>query len=373
MRANRRTAGGGRSRFALWALALSAGALFASRKPRERGRIARAEATGSRGASQAEPASFGDSRGRQAETPSEIPARGWKDILLRVWQNVSRHRVLSIAGGIAYFELLAIFPAIAALVSLYGLFADPKQVGQMLDQASGVLPGGMIQVLHDQISRIAAQSNGRLGFAFIVGLIISLWSANSGLKALFDALNIVYDEPEKRGFFRLNAVTLGSTAGAVVLLLAAMAVIAVIPQALHLIGFGALVKVLIDVLRWPALLLLLGFGLALLYRYGPSRNTARWRWVSWGSAAATIAWIVVSMLFSWYAAHFGSYNKTYGSLGAVIGFMTWLWISAVVVLLGAELDAEMEHQTARDSTTGREKPMGRRGAKMADTLGAAQD
>jgi membrane protein len=312
-------------------------------------------------------------RGRFADTPSEIPARGWKDILLRVWQNISRHRILAIAAGIAYYELLAIFPAIAAFVSIYGLFSDPASVGTMLDHVSGFLPGGAVQVIRDQITYIASQAHGRLGLTFVISLAISLWSANAGMKALFDALNIVYEETEKRSFLKLNAITLACTLGTMVFLLFSVALVTVLPVALQYVGLQEVTKLLVDILRWPILLLIVSLALALLYRYGPSRRTAQWRWISWGSAFAAIAWLAASMLFSWYATNFGSYNRTFGSLGAVAGFMTWLWLSAIVVLIGAELDAEMEHQTARDTTTGHPKPMGRRGARMADTVGPAQD
>jgi membrane protein len=312
-------------------------------------------------------------RGRLADSPSDIPVRGWKDILLRMWQNISRHRVLAIAAGVAYYELLAIFPGIAAFLSIYGLFADPASVSAMLDQAAGVLPGGAVQVIHDQIGNITAQGGGKLGLALLISLAISLWSANAGLKALVDALNVVYGETEKRSFLKLSALTLACTLGTMLFLMLSMATLAVLPVALEFVGLQAVTKLLIDVSRWPILFLLIVVALTLLYRYGPSRSRAQWRWVSLGSGFASIAWLAASMLFSWYAASFGNFNKTYGSLGAVAGFMTWLWISAIVILVGAELDAEMEHQTARDTTTGEEKPMGRRGAWVADTVGPAQD
>jgi len=312
-------------------------------------------------------------RGRLADSPTDMPSRGWKDVVLRVWQNISRHRVLSIAAGVTYYELLAIFPGVAAFISIYGLFANPAGVGALLDQASGFLPGGAVQVIRDQIGNITAQGGGKRGLALLISLVISLWSANAGLKAIVDALNVVYGEAEKRSFFKLNAFTLACTLGTMLFLMLSMATMAVLPVALDLVGLQAVTKLLIDVLRWPILLLLIGLALTLLYRYGPSRKWAQWRWDSFGSGFAGVAWLAASMLFSWYAANFGSYNKTYGSLGAVAGFMTWLWISAIVILVGAELDAEMEHQTARDTTSGPPKPMGRRSAWVADTVGPAQD
>jgi membrane protein len=311
-------------------------------------------------------------RGRLANSPSEIPARGWKDILLRVYSNISEHRVLALAAGMTYYSLLAIFPAIAALVAVYGLFADPTAITRHLDQVSGILPGGAVDVAKDQLTRVASKGSGTLGTTFVIGLVISLWSANAAMKSLFDTLNIVYGEREKRGFLRLNAVSLSFTLAGIIFVLAALGAVVVIPVVLNFIGLSNFADLMLRIARWPAMFIAVALALALIYRYGPSREAPQWRWITWGSAAAAVLWLVASALFSLYAASFGKFNETYGSLGAVIGFMTWLWISAIVILLGAELDAEMEHQTARDTTTGSPKPMGTRGARMADTVGAAE-
>ena len=302
-------------------------------------------------------------------TPSEIPARGWKDILVRTYGELGEDRVVAIAAGVTFYVLLAIFPAIAALVSLYGLFADPQTIGTHLKDAGAVLPGGAVDIIGEQINSLVAQGGKTLGLTFFTGLAISLWSANAGIKALIDALNVVYGEKEKRGFFKLNALSLTFTVGIIAFMLLAMGAMVALPIVLDQVGLGRLTEVLIKLARWPVMFLAAALVIALLYRYGPSRDTAKWRWVSWGSALAAIVWIVASILFSWYAANFGSYNKTYGSLGAAIGFMTWIWISTIVILVGAELDAEMEHQTARDTTEGKPRPMGARGARMADTIG----
>jgi membrane protein len=317
-------------------------------------------------------AAEGDSRGRYAEAPQHIPAAGWKDILLRVWKEASKDRLVSVAAGVTFYALLAIFPAIAALVSLYGLFADPASISTHLQSMQGVLPGGALEVVGDQVTRISSQPRESLGFSFALGLAISLWSANAGMKAVFDALNVVYDEEEKRSFIKLNAVSLLFTVGAILLLIAAAIAVVVVPIVLNFVGLGPAAEILIRLARWPILLVAIAVALAVLYRYGPSRDTPKWRWITWGSGFASVAWIVASALFSWYAASFGSYNATYGSLGAVIGFMTWIWISAIVMLLGAELNAETEHQTAADSTTGPTQPLGARGANMADTVGRSQ-
>jgi membrane protein len=311
-------------------------------------------------------------RGRDAQSPSDIPLPGWKDIILRVYHNIGRHRVIALAAGVAFYALLAIFPAIAALVAIYGFFADPATISSHLDSVAGLLPGGAIDVIRDQMTRIASHGRSTLGLTFAFGLGVSLWSANAGIKAIIDALNMVYTEEEKRGFIKLNIVSLTFTFFAITFVLFSIAAIAVIPVVLADIGLGGVASTLLKYGRWPILFIVVAAGLAAIYRYGPSRSRPKWRWITWGSACAAVAWMVVSLLFSWYAANFGSYNETYGSLGAVIGFMMWLWLSAIVVLLGAELDAEMEHQTAKDTTAGRPRPLGNRGAHVADTLGAAQ-
>jgi membrane protein len=311
-------------------------------------------------------------RGRGAAKPSEIPARGWKDILLRVYANVSRHRVMALAAGMTYYSILAIFPAIAALVAVYGLFADPSTIARHLDQLGGFLPRGAIDIAGEQLTRVASKGSQTLGLTFLFGLGVSLWSANAAMKSLFDTLNIIYGEEEKRSFVKLNAVSLSFTVGAVVFVLAALGSIVVIPVILGYVGLSNAGDLLLRIGRWPAMYLVIALALAVIYRYGPSREAPQWRWITWGSAIAALLWLGVSGLFSWYAANFGKFNETYGSLGAVIGFMTWLWISAIAILLGAEIDAEMEHQTARDTTTGSPKPLGARGARMADTVGAAQ-
>jgi membrane protein len=317
-------------------------------------------------------ASNGEARGRRATSPSEIPMRGWKDMLLLVYANTSKHRIMSLAAGVTYYSLLAIFPAIAALVALYGLFSDPSTIARHLDQLGGLLPSGAIDVARDQLTRVASKGSQTLGLTFLIGLGVSLWSANAAMKSVFDTLNIVYNEEEKRNFVKLNAISLCFTIGGVMFVLAALGSIVVVPVILSYIGLSDVGDLLLRVGRWPAMYLILTFALAVIYRYGPNREAPRWRWITWGSAIAALLWLGVSALFSWYAANFGNFNETYGSLGAVIGFMTWLWISAMVILLGAEIDAAMDHQTARDAKTGSPKPVGSPGARMADTVVATQ-
>jgi membrane protein len=287
----------------------------------------------------------GDDRGRKASTAPEIPRRSWTDVLWHVYRGISDHRVLVIAGGVTFYSLLAIFPAVAALVALYSLFADPGTIRSHLDSLSNVLPGGALAVIGDQITRVSAQGQTKLGFAFAGSFLISVWSANAGIKALFDALNVVHEEREKRGFFLLNVVSLSFTLIGIALVLVAIAAMVVLPTALAYLGVASETKGLFKILRWPLLFVVVSLAISFIYRYGPSRERAQWRWLTWGSAFAAVAWLVMSILFSWYTESFGHFNETYGSLGAVIGFMIWMWLSNVVLLIGAELNAEMEHRT----------------------------
>jgi membrane protein len=314
------------------------------------------------------PAAAPATHGTQADTPLQIPAGGWWQIAKRVVAQFSAHRIMAVAAGIVFYTLLALFPAIAALVSLYGLFADASTISDNLTALSGVMPGGGMDIIKDQVARLTQDGGSKLGIGLVVGLGTALWSANQGVKALFDGLNIVYDEPEKRGFVKLTLTTLAVTAGALVFVVLALYAIVVLPVVLNFIGLSDTVETLLRLVRWPVLLAVVGLFLAVVYRYGPSRERARWQWVSVGGAFAAVVWLAASGAFSWYVSSFGSYNKTYGSLGAAVGFMTWIWISTIVVLVGAELNAEMEHQTAKDTTTGPPQPTGGRGANKADAV-----
>ena len=312
-------------------------------------------------------------RGRQATSPRQIPWQGWKDILWRAYEKMNENRLLSVAAGVVFYALLALFPAVTAFVSLYGLVADASTIDRHLSLASGILPSGAVDILHEQLTRLTSNRTSSLSFGFVFGLLFALWSANSGMKAVIDSLNVAYGETEKRSFIRLNLISLAFTLGAFLLLTLAVGAVVVAPIVLMHLGLGGVADTLVRLLRWPVLLAFVIVALAILYRYGPSRREARWTWLSVGSAAAAIGWLVSSALFSWYIANFGTYNATYGSLGAAIGMMMWMWISMIVVLLGAQLNAEIEHQTAKDSTVGPDKPLGRRGALKADTIGAAQN
>jgi membrane protein len=311
-------------------------------------------------------------RGRGATNPGEIPWRGWSDVLWRTYEQVQEDRILSIAAGVVFYALLALFPAITALVSLYGLFAQSSTIQEHLAFLTTLMPGAAVTIIDEQIARVVSKGNTQLGFGFLIGLGIALWSANAGMKALIDALNIVYEEEEKRGFFTLNLVTLAFTMGAILALLFAIAAVVALPLLLERLGLGSFTNLLVEFGRWPILMLGLIVGLAVLYRYGPSRREPKWKWVSIGSLLASVLWIAGSAALSFYLEKYAHYDATYGTLGTGIGLMVWMWMTTIVILLGAELNSEMEHQTATDTTEGRPKPLGTRGATMADTVGEAR-
>ncbi|MBW7849679.1 MAG: YihY/virulence factor BrkB family protein [Rhodospirillales bacterium] len=311
-------------------------------------------------------------RGRSAERPTEIPLRGWWDIFWRVKRETGRDNLSIVAAGVAFHAIFALFPALAAIVSLYGLVADPAEVERQLGLLEGVVPADVHRLIGDQLNALATTSGTALSLSLAFSVLLALWSATRGTNAIIAAANIVFEEEEKRGFFKLTAVSLALTLGGVLFAVTALIFVAVLPAVVGLLDLGGLGRLIISLVRWPILGLLVIVGLGLVYRYAPSRETAKWRWVSWGAVTATLLWLIASILFSLYVANFGSYNETYGSMGAVIVLLAWLYVSAYVVLIGAELDAEMERQTARDTTTGEVRPMGHRGARMADTAAGGQ-
>lgn len=306
--------------------------------------------------------------GRSARVPREIPGPGWRRLLVRVWRRNGENRMGLIAAGVAFYGLLASFPAIAALISVFGLIADPAQIDPLFAGVADILPREVYDIISGQMREVASGSDDALGVGLIGALLISLWSATKGTKSVIAALNIAYDEDERRGFFRFNLFAIALTAVLVVLAVLAFAAVVALPVVLSVIGLGWIAETLVQWLRWPLLGGALLFALAVVYCYGPCRRKARWQWVSWGSALAVLLWLVGSGLFSLYVANFDAYNATYGSLGAVVIMLMWLFISAFSILLGAQVDAEMERQTAMDTTVGRERPMGQRGAYVADHL-----
>lgn len=315
-----------------------------------------------------------DDRGREATRPSEFPSRGWKDILLRTKDQIGEDNLFIVAAGVAFSAFLALFPAIAAMASLLGLVLEPTEAARVIDAAGGlgVLPPEALAIIRDQAHEVVTTSDEALGIGLLVSVGLALWSAAAGVKALMTGLNIVYEEHESRGFLKYYATALLLTLGALMFVIVALALVAALPAVLERLLIPEFIRTGLGMLRWAILGGMLLFALALVYRFGPSRQRPQWRWVSWGAGVATLLWLGGSALFSLYVANFANYNKTYGALAAIVILLTWFYLTAIVVLLGAELNAEMEHQTRLDSTVGRPEPMGRRGARMADSLGESR-
>jgi membrane protein len=283
----------------------------------------------------------------RAAPANPTAAPGWGHVGWRVFASIFEHRLLTTSGGVAFFTLLAIFPALATIVSLYSLFADPHAIPERVALLAGIVPTSIIDLISGEIQSLAEKNINTLSTAFLIGLVVSMWSANSGVSALFDALNVVHGETEERSLLQFYATTFAITLGAVVYAL--IAISGVLPMAFRFLRLGEQVQNFEAIFRWAATLLLVMIWLSVVYRVGPSRSDAKWRWATWGSGLAAILLVVASMVFTRYLAEFNSYNRLYGSLGAVVGFMTWLWISIVVMLLGAEVDAAIESKSAGSS------------------------
>jgi membrane protein len=282
--------------------------------------------------------------GRQAGSPAQVGRRGWMAILRRTIAEFNEDRIVAVAAGSAFFALLALFPALGVFVSLYGLVGDVQGAQRQIAALQGVLPAGGVSVLSEQITRLATTSHASLGLTFLISLLLSVWSANAGMKGLIAGLNVAYELRERRNFIALNLLSLAFTAGAILFAIVAMSVIVAVPEVLAVLHLqmspGA------SVLRWPLLLVATAGLLSVLYRFAPSRRGARWRWITPGGVLAAVVWLAMSLGFSVYVGRFGHYDRTYGSLGAIVGFMTWIWLSLAIVLLGAEFNSEIENQAA---------------------------
>ena len=357
----RKTAGGGRARDAQD----SAGVQEAP------GGLGAAAGGGPGAAHETDPGAVtDDGHGRQADLPQQIPPRGWLDIAKRTGKEVKQDQVPLLSAGVAYYTLLSLFPAAIAAVSIYGLVANPDTVRDQIDKLTEMLSPSTADLVGEQIKQVTSGAGGALGLATVIGILTALWSASSGMKALITGVNLAYDEPEGRKFVKLRGLSILMTLGAMVLLAVALALI---------VGFPAVPDSWPTVLQWAAaivrfvlLAVLLMAGLAALYRYAPDRDKPKWSWSSPGSVVATVLWVLASVGFSIYVNAFGNYNKTYGALAGIIILMFWLYLTAFVVLVGAELNAEMELQTAEDTTAGPEQPLGERDAHAADHVAEAR-
>jgi len=308
-----------------------------------------------------------DPPGADAERPSEIPRQGWFQVVKRAFAEGKKDNVSMLAAGLAYFAFLALFPALIAAVLIYGLVADPADVQEQIDSLSGALPPEAKSLISDQMSSIASSSGGALGIGLAISLLGALWSVSGGVNNLINAVNVCYDEDETRGFLRLRGLALLLTVGGILFMALAVGLVAVAPVVLDALNLGTLGTILLQVGRWVLLVLLVVVGLAVVYRIAPDRDAPKFRWVSVGAVVATVIWVIASVGFSLYVSNFSSYGKTYGALAGVIVLLLWFFISAYIVLLGAEINAEAEQQTAQDTTKGPERPMGQRDAVKADS------
>jgi membrane protein len=312
-----------------------------------------------------------DARGRDAEKPSEIPAAGWKDVAVRVKNAVQEDHTVLAASGVAFWGLLSLIPALAALVSILGLVTSPEDAARRAEDLFGGLPAAAQDLLAEQLESIAGSADSSLTTGLVVSVALALWTASAAVGHLVSAVNVAYDEHDDRNFFVKKGLALGLTLGAILFLAFAVVGLAALPPILDATGLPSSWRTALQLIYWPVLAIGFVVGLAVLYRVGPDRSSPRWKWVSWGAVSALALWIVASVAFRIYTANFASYNETYGSLAAVIVLMLWLLITALAVLIGAEINSEIEHQTAVDSTVEPDRPIGERDAVVADTVGEA--
>jgi membrane protein len=306
--------------------------------------------------------------GIHAEKPTQIPWRGWKQILKRAWAENKADNMPIIGGGVAFFGFLAIFPALIALISIYGLVASPQSVAKQVESFSSQLPSSAAALIKTQLTSIVDNSGSALSIGLAVSILAALWSASGGVGNLITAVNIAYDEAETRNFVKLKLTSLALTLGAILFVIITVGLVAVVPAVIQALPLGIVGTILAQVARWVLLLAVFAGSLAVIYRIAPDRDAPRFRWVSLGAIIVTVIWAAVSVGFALYVNNFGSYDKTYGTIAGVIVLMLWLYLTCYLVLLGAEINAEAEHQTAQDTTKGEPQPMGTRDAEMADTL-----
>jgi membrane protein len=305
--------------------------------------------------------------GEQASTPTQIPAKGWWQVVKRGWKEASEDQVPLLGAGVAFFGFLALFPALAAFTLIYGLVADPATISAQTQTLTASLPPEARTLLVGQLDQLASAPQQSLGWGLVLALVLALWSASGGVGNLITAVNIAYDEEKKRGFVKDKLLALGVTVGAVIFMALIVALMAGVPVVLGFLDVNGPLRWVTEVVRWLLLAALVMVALAVLYRVAPDRDAPKFRWVSAGAVTATVLWLVASAAFSLYVTFFGNYAKTYGALAGVVLLMLWLWLTSYAILLGAEINAESEEQTVKDTTSGPEQPLGRRGAVKADS------
>lgn len=310
------------------------------------------------------------SAGRYAKTPTDMPKKGWKEIGKRVKGRFDEHSVSLVAAGITFYILLALFPAITALVAVYGLIADPATIQSQVSNLQGIVPSGALGVIQSQLERLTSQTNSSLSIAFAVSLLLSIYSSTKGVKALFTAMNIAYEEKDERGFIKKNLISMAFVVASIVLAILAIATLVVIPSVLSLLPLPSGVTVLVAVVPPLVLALLAIAWVAGLFRFGPDRRSAKFKWLTPGAVLTILGWVAASLAFSFYASNVKNFDATYGSMASIIVFLMWTWIMMIVLLAGAELNAQLEHQTGVDTTVGEDREPGDRRAELADHIAA---
>lgn len=307
-----------------------------------------------------------NSRGHKAEKPINIPAKGWKDIGKRTISQIADDNIQIVSAGVAFYFFMALFPAIIAMVNIYSLIIEPSKIREHFSALDNILPATAYDLITGILEPILQQPDSTVGWSLFLSIIISLWSSNKGTSALFQGLNIAYDEKDERGFFKKTGLTFIFTIGAILLFLICLIVLIFYPAFIDKLNLSSGMESFTSWIRWIIIAALFVFGLGMLYKKAPDRDDPETRWLTWGAVLSTVFWIVGSLLFSWYVDNFGNYGEVYGSFAAVIILMLWLFLTAFIVLLGAELNSEMEHQTRKDTTVGKDEPMGQRDAYHAD-------
>lgn len=305
--------------------------------------------------------------GRHADKPSDIPGRGWKAIIKRVAAEIKNDHLSLLAGGVAFKALLALFPAIVAAISIWALLADPQQIVQQTQSVTNALPADAAELLTGQMESVARSGEGTLSTALVVSIVLALWSASGGMAGLIEGTTAAYDEVDERPFPIKRGIALGLTLGAILFLFVALGLITGVPAAVDQWSLPETVKLAIRIAIWPVLFVLMMLALAFVYKVGADRDAPEFRWATWGAVIATVLWLIGSAGFTLYVNNFGKFGETYGSFAGIIVLMLWLFLTAFIILLGAEINAEMERQTRKDTTVGDPEPMGMRGADPADT------
>jgi membrane protein len=303
--------------------------------------------------------------GESAEKPTEVPAKGWLQIAKRGWAEAKADNVPLLAAGVAFYTFLAIFPAMIALVLLYGLVADPGQIAAQVNALGSQVPAAAKELILSNLTTLASRPTAS-GVSLAVSVLLALWSASGGMGNLMTAISLAYDEEEKRSFIKKRLVALALTLGAIVFMVLVLGLVAVAPGLLQAATAGPL-KWVLQVVRWIVTAALVTGALAILYRVAPDRDAPKMRWVSVGAGVATVLWLIASAGFSLYAG-MGGYSKTYGALAGIVVLLFWLWITCYAILLGAEINAESEQQTVVDTTKGPAQPLGQRDAVKADSV-----